>query len=205
MTSIVLLSGGIDSTVALAHAQRAGEEVIALTVNYGQRAFKQELHYAAVQTDRRAIRHHIIDARFYPLMGNSALTNPRADLPATPADRPDATFVPMRNTILTSIAAALAFTVGANRIVLAATADDQAGYPDCRPEWVQAMSRVLDLGSAGPAPILLTPLRYMTKRDVVKLGQNLGVDLSATWSCYDGGSAPCGRCGACAARAAAFG
>jgi len=201
MTAIVLLSGGADSAVALYEAIADHTTVVALTVNYGQRSRTQEIKCAGAQCLTTNVPHYVFSVD--GVANNCALARDGAPLPTTPATSPDDTFVPMRNTLLVSSAAALAESLGGGDVILGATADDNAGYPDCRPEWVRAMNRVLMLGTKLANVQLVTPFADMTKAQVVDRGRLLGVDFTQTWSCYAGTPTPCGECGACINRAAA--
>jgi 7-cyano-7-deazaguanine synthase len=211
--AVVLLSGGMDSTTVAAIAQREGFEVHALSVRYGQR-HAVELDAASRVAERLGIRDHVvIDLDLRPF-GGSALT---ADQPV-PKDTPveeigtgiPATYVPARNTIFLSLALAWAETLGARDIYLGANALDYGGYPDCRPEYLEAFGRMADLatraGVEGARLTIHTPLLRLTKAQIVALGTELGLDYSITSTCYDPGpdGAACGRCEACLLRLKGF-
>ena len=209
----MLLSGGVDSTTALALARAGGFEVHALSFHYGQR------HDAELEAARRVAaalgvaRHEIVafDLRRF---GGSALT---ADIPV-PRDRaPEAmaadipvTYVPARNTIFLSFALGWAETLGSSDIFLGVTAVDYSGYPDCRPEYIEAYRRMADLatraGVEGRQRLAIhTPLIRMTKAEIIRTGLALGVDYGLTVSCYDPAPAgACGRCDACVLRLRGF-
>jgi 7-cyano-7-deazaguanine synthase len=212
--AVVLLSGGVDSTTALAVARARGFETNALTFHYGQR------HVAEVEAARRvaralgAARHEIvaIDLRAF---GGSALTD---DI-AVPKDRTEAeigkgipvTYVPARNTIFLSFALAWAEVLGAQDIFIGVNVLDSSGYPDCRPEYIGAYERMANLatkaGVEGHATLTIhTPLIHLTKAEIVAEGAALGVDFGLTLSCYDPApdGAACGRCDACALRRKGF-
>ena len=215
--AVVLLSGGLDSTTVLAIARSEGFSVHALTFRYGQR-HGAEVEAAKAITRRSAVaRHHIVDIDLTPF-GGSALT---ADIPV-PKDRDltpssataneiPVTYVPARNTIFLSYALALAEVVGASNIFIGVNALDYSGYPDCRPEYIEAFEKMANLatraGVEGRARLTIrTPLISLTKAAIIKLGASLGVDYAATTSCYDpgpGGEA-CGRCDACQLRLKGF-
>ena len=211
--AVVLLSGGLDSTTTLAIARR-DHVVHAMSFRYGQR------HAAEIEAARKAAarfgvaRHVIVDIDLRAF-GGSALT---ADI-EVPKDR-DATemttgipvtYVPARNTIFLSYALALAEVVSARDIFIGVNAVDYSGYPDCRPEYIEAFERVANLGTRGGVegtnPIAIrTPLMHMTKAEIVTRGAALGVDYAETISCYeptDDGRA-CGRCDACQLRRKGF-
>jgi 7-cyano-7-deazaguanine synthase len=215
--AVVLLSGGLDSTTVLAIARSEGFSVHALTFRYGQR-HSVEIE-AAKAIARRAVvaRHHVIDIDL-TVFGGSALT---AAIPV-PKDRDLApgststneipvTYVPARNTIFLSYALALAEVVEASNIFIGVNALDYSGYPDCRPEYIEAFERMANLatraGVEGRTRLTIrTPLISLTKAAIIKLGTSLGVDYGATTSCYDPGSdgEACGRCDACQLRLKGF-
>jgi 7-cyano-7-deazaguanine synthase len=211
--AVVLLSGGLDSTTTLAMA-RVDHSVHAISFRYGQR------HSAEIEAARKAaarfgvVKHVIVDIDLRTF-GASALT---ADL-EVPKDRPlDAmldeipiTYVPARNTIFLSYALALAEVGSARDIFIGVNAIDYSGYPDCRPEYIDAFEKVANLGTKGGVtganPIRVrAPLIHMTKADIITTGLRLGVDYAETVSCYD--PAPdgcaCSRCDACALRRKGF-
>jgi 7-cyano-7-deazaguanine synthase len=208
-----LLSGGLDSTTMLAQAVRDGYGVTALTFRYGQR-HGGEVAAASRIAAHYGVAHHVIDIDLRT-PGGSALT---ADI-AVPKDRrADAlaqgippTYVPARNTIFLSLGLAWAEVVGARDIFIGVNALDYSGYPDCRPEFIAAFELVANLGTRagldGDPPVRIrAPLIHMTKREIVLLGQQLGVDHAMTTSCYDPSpsGAACGRCDACLLRLRGF-
>jgi 7-cyano-7-deazaguanine synthase len=190
MKSVVLLSGGIDSTVALAHTKAE----LALFVDYGQTHCK-ELRAAAAIAKHYGIEHYkldIADALYLP----SALTG-HGTIPDSHAEEPDATFVPGRNLLLIALATAWANAWGYGAVVIGANADDNAGYPDCRPNFIESLSEATQ---AGYGVSVWAPLVRMTKRQVIAYGRQLGIPFDLTWSCYRGGDEPCNQCGACESR-----
>lgn len=194
MKTVVLLSGGLDSAVAL--AMQTGE-IHTLTVDYGQR-HRREIRAAADISAYYYARHTV--ACVDPvLFGGSALTDTAIQLPTEPATQPDATYVPARNTVLLALAAAHAESIAARQIVIGCNADDAGGYPDCRRGYIEAFRDVLQQGTLTHAWVN-APLIGMTKADVITTAKRLGVPTELTWSCYAGGEQPCGRCGACQLR-----
>jgi 7-cyano-7-deazaguanine synthase len=203
----------MDSATAAAVALSEGFELYALSFRYGQR-HAAELDAAGRVADRLGVRRHVvldIDLRAF---GGSALTSDIEVPKDTPLDRIGAgipaTYVPARNTIFLSFALGWAETLGASDIFIGANALDYSGYPDCRPEYIEAFERMANLatraGVEGHRLRIHTPLLSLSKADIVRLGQRLGVDFSLTWSCYDPtpeGSA-CGRCDACTLRLKGF-
>lgn len=215
--AVVLLSGGLDSTTVLAIAKSEGFNVHALSFSYGQR------HSVEIEAARRIAEradvaaHHIVDVDLRAF-GGSALTD---DIPV-PKDRdlspagPHAkeipiTYVPARNTIFLSYAVGLAEVIGASNVFIGVNALDYSGYPDCRPEYIQAFEKMANLatraGVKGKTMLLIrAPLISLSKAAIITLGTSLGVDYSDTTSCYDpapGGEA-CGRCDACQLRLKGF-
>jgi 7-cyano-7-deazaguanine synthase len=170
-----------------------------LTIDYGQRHLR-EVDAATDIAHHYGVPHLVVtvDPR---LFAGSALTDPTTALPDTPATDVDATYVPARNTVFLALAAARAETIGANRIILGANKDDAAGYPDCRTQYIHAFRDVLTEGTIGHVWID-TPLITYTKAEIIALAHQLDVPIQLTWSCYTGGSEPCGRCGACQLREA---
>lgn len=213
LEAVVLLSGGLDSATVLAHARDQGFAVNALTIQYGQRhAIEVE---AALQIAQRcgALRHVVLplDLRQF---GGSALT---ADVPV-PKDRsPDAmshgipvTYVPARNTIFLALALGWAEALGVMDVFIGVNVLDYSGYPDCRPEFLEAFERLAGLatraGAEGRRFHIHAPLLYLSKAKIVRRGQELGVDFSLTTSCYDPAAdgAACGHCDACLLRLQGF-
>ena len=215
--AVVLLSGGLDSTTVLAIAKSEGFQVDALSFRYGQR-HASEIEVARRIASNAGVRqHHIVDIDL-TLFGGSALT---ADM-LVPKDRDLApssdgakeipvTYVPARNTIFLSYALALAEVVGAADVFIGVNALDYSGYPDCRPEYIRAFEKMANLatraGVEGSTRLAIrAPLISLTKAAIIKLGASLGVDYSATTSCYDPGAngEACGRCDACQLRLKGF-
>jgi 7-cyano-7-deazaguanine synthase len=215
--AVVLLSGGLDSTTVLAIAKSEGFGVHALTFRYGQRHSLEVEAAKAIARQAGIVRHHVVDIDL-TLFGGSALT---ADIPV-PKDRDLAssaagaegipvTYVPARNTIFLSYALALAEVVEASTIFIGVNALDYSGYPDCRPDYIQAFERMANLatraGVEGRTRLTIrTPLISLSKAAIIKLGTSLGVDYAATTSCYDPGSGgeACGHCDACQLRLKGF-
>jgi 7-cyano-7-deazaguanine synthase len=207
-TAVVLLSGGLDSMVCAALAREAGFSVIALTIDYGQR-HRVELESARRIAADLADRHIVLplDLRAF---GGSALTSDIAVPKDGVAEGIPVTYVPARNTIFLSLALGLAEASGASDIFIGVNALDYSGYPDCRPEFVEHFQKLADLatkaGVEGDGFTIHTPLLGMTKADIAREAQRLGIDAAMSHSCYD--PAPdgraCGRCDACRLRAKGF-
>ena len=211
---VLLLSGGLDSTTLLALARRDGYAVHAMSFRYGQRHARELEAAQRVAGAYGAAAHVVVDIDLR-VFGGSALT---ADI-AVPKDRGAAemaegipvTYVPARNTIFLSYALAWAEVLGARDVFIGVNALDYSGYPDCRPEYIDAYERMANLatraGVDGGAPLRVhAPLLLLTKREIVQLGVSLGVDYALTTSCYDPApdGAACGRCDACQLRLRGF-
>lgn len=206
--AVVLLSGGLDSMVTAAIARERGYSVLALTVDYGQR-HKVELQAAARIAAELADDHAVLKmdlTRF----GGSALTDDIAvPKSGVGADIP-VTYVPARNTVLLSLALAWAEAAGARDLFIGVNALDYSGYPDCRPEFIEAFERLANLatkaGVEGQGFKLHAPLQHMTKADIAREAARLGLDAGMSHSCYDPAAdgRACGLCDACRLRAKGF-
>ncbi|MBF6567594.1 MAG: 7-cyano-7-deazaguanine synthase QueC [Candidatus Binataceae bacterium] len=211
--AVVLLSGGLDSTTTLAIALRDGYEVSAITFRYGQR-HEIEVNAARQIAQRMGVTHHVIAEIDLRVFGGSALTSAIA----VPKDRPaqglaqdiPITYVPARNTIFLSFALAQAEVSGSNDIFIGVNALDYSGYPDCRPDYIEAYQRMANLatkaGVEGHRLTIHTPLIDLTKAETIQLGLALGVDYALTISCYDPSPAgeACGHCDSCILRLKGF-
>ncbi|WP_254510731.1 7-cyano-7-deazaguanine synthase QueC [Anatilimnocola floriformis] len=205
MRSIAIFSGGLDSTVMLEHLLRAGDEVFALSIDYGQR-HRRELEYARATAERLQIEWRLADLRaITPLLAGSSLTSSDVAVPHGhyAEESMKATVVPNRNMIMLAIAAGWALSRKCDRVAYGAHAGDHAIYPDCRPAFVEAMRHALGLADWDTLE-LYTPFLTLSKADIVREGARLGVDFASTWSCYEGGEVHCGRCGTCVERREAF-
>jgi 7-cyano-7-deazaguanine synthase len=207
--AVVLLSGGLDSAVALAIARAEGFACHCLSVDYGQR-HRAELD-AAVRVARRlgAVAHQVLHVDLAAI-GGSALTDADIAVPERPSDGIPVTYVPARNTILLSLGLGWAEVLGAADLFIGANSVDYSGYPDCRPEYLHAYEEMANLATRaaveGRAFTLHRPLIYLTKAEIVRRGTDLGVDFGATVSCYQATAdgLACGRCDACRLRRAGF-
>lgn len=216
--AIVLLSGGVDSTTAMAIAKAKGFELYALSFDYGQR-HGVELESARRNAKKYDVKKHLVINFDMREIGGSALTsdmevpkerlNKDAEINVIPV-----TYVPARNTIFLSFALAWAETINSEDIFIGVNAVDYSGYPDCRPEYIKAYEDMANLATKasveGKARFKIrTPLINLTKSEIIKKGTGLGVDYSLTWSCYDpvpkhGQYVPCLRCDSCLLRARGF-
>lgn len=202
--ALIIYSGGLDSTVLLYKLASEGRAAGALSINYGQKHVK-ELEFARFNAERLGVPFQTLDLGcLAPLLGDNSLTSSTA-VPDGDYDDENmkSTVVPNRNMIMLSIAAARAIAIGADSVAYAAHGGDHAIYPDCRNEFADALAATLALCHYEPIK-LERPFVNFTKADIVKLGAELGVDFSKTWSCYKGGEAHCGTCGTCTERKMAF-
>ncbi len=202
----------MDSSTALASAKAEGFEIIALTVDYGQR-HRKEIEAAKRVAAHFGVKDHRIVRLDLTAIGGSALTDPRIPVPEQRrleeiGQGIPATYVPARNTILLSYALGLAEATGAKAIYIAANALDYSGYADCRPEFYRAFQEVARLGTKrgveGDVIEIRTPLIAMSKADIVRKGEELKVPWRLTWSCYKGEDRACGVCDACQLRLKGF-
>ncbi|WP_320825668.1 7-cyano-7-deazaguanine synthase QueC [Reinekea sp.] len=207
--AVVLLSGGLDSTTVLAHAQADGYQVYALSFDYGQR-HDSELDAAKKIAERAGVSEHKVIPMSLRGIGGSALTDLDVAVPEEASEGIPVTYVPARNTVFLSIALGWAEVLDADAIFIGVSALDYSGYPDCRPEYIAAFEAMANLatkrGVEGRSVRILTPLIDLTKADTVRLGLSLGVDYSATVSCYQANSQgeACGVCDSCRLRIRGF-
>ena len=207
-TAVVLLSGGLDSMVCAALAREAGFAVTALTVDYGQR-HRVELESAAAIAGQLAERHLVLPLGL-TAFGGSALTGDLAVPKDGAADGIPVTYVPARNTIFLSLALGLAEASGARDIFIGVNALDYSGYPDCRPEFVEGFEALANIatkaGVEGHGFTIHAPLLRLTKADIAREAQRLGLDAALSHSCYDPlpDGRHCGQCDACRLRAKGF-
>ncbi|MCC5882848.1 MAG: 7-cyano-7-deazaguanine synthase QueC [Halomonas sp.] len=204
-TAVVIYSGGMDSYTVLHRALQQGRDVHALSFDYGQR-HARELQVAASVCAKLGVPHQLIDIRaIHGLIDNSALTDAGRDMPEGDygEDNLTATVVPNRNMILLSLAIAKAVNIGAGRVDYGAHGGDHVLYPDCRPEFVEAMGAVAAIANFAPVEIHAPYLRS-SKAEILADGLAMGLDYADTWTCYRGEALACGRCGSCRERLAAF-
>ena len=211
--AVILLSGGMDSATVLAYAQQQGYDCYALSFSYGQR-HSSELVAAAAIAKQAQVRHEVIDLEL-SRFGGSALTDTKINVPDYKDNKEQTdipvTYVPARNTVFLSVALAWAETLNAHAIFIGVNAVDYSGYPDCRSEFISAFEAMANLatkeGIEGDAPLkIITPLIELTKGEIIKLGDSLGVDYSQTITCYsaDEQGRACGQCDACILRIKGF-
>ncbi len=206
--AVVLLSGGLDSATTLAIAKDSGYECYCLSFNYGQR-HDIELDKAKQIASAMGAASHKVVTLDIGQFGGSALTDDNIEVPKdVDTEEIPVTYVPARNTILLSIALGYAETIDAKAIFIGANAVDYSGYPDCRPEFIQAFAEVARLGTKegveGRPITIEAPLIDLTKAEIIKKGTALGVPYELTWSCYSGGEKACGHCDSCRLRLKGF-
>ena len=207
--AVVLVSGGLDSATVLAIAAAGGWRCHALSIDYGQR-HRSELDAARRVARALGAHEHRIAAIDLRLFGGSALTDSAIEVPTEPSQGIPVTYVPARNTIFLALAMAYAEVVGADAIFTGANAIDYSGYPDCRPEYLQAFERMANLATKRAAEghrlAIEAPLVRMTKAQIIREGAERGVDFSLTVSCYnaDAEGRACGRCDSCRLRRDGF-
>lgn len=200
---VVLLSGGMDSTTLAYYMKNLGREVYPITFFYGQK-HQKELEMAYKTCEKLGLTYKLKDIDIDEL-APSALTRKDIEVPEGhyEAESMKLTVVPNRNMVFLSLATAYAIGIGATEVAYAAHSGDHAIYADCRPVFVEAMREAIllcdDVGI-----YFRTPFIYLDKKDILEIGQTLGVDYSLTWSCYRGGELACGLCGTCVERLEAF-
>lgn len=203
--TVLIYSGGLDSTVLLHRLLAAGDHVAAMSVDYGQRHAK-EIRAARATCARLGVEHEVADlSGLRRLLPGGSQTDDAVPVPLGhyAAETMKATVVPNRNMVMLSVAAAWAIARKADRVAYAAHGGDHAIYPDCRPEFAAAIDMVLSLAD-WHSVTLHAPYLGMTKADIVVEGARLGVPFAETWSCYEGAAIHCGACGTCVERREAF-
>ncbi|MFB2938007.1 7-cyano-7-deazaguanine synthase QueC [Aerosakkonemataceae cyanobacterium BLCC-F154] len=212
MKAVVLLSGGLDSSTVLYQALVDRFDCYALSFDYQQR-HRRELVAARDIACSAGVKEHQVVSFDLRLWGGSALTDDRIDLPddrslSEMGGSIPITYVPARNTIFLSFALGYAEAIDASKVYIGVNALDYSGYPDCRPDYIQAMQEVFRLGTKqgleGEPIQIVAPLINLKKTEIIQLGNSLGVPWSKTWSCYAGGEKACGVCDSCRLRLAAF-
>jgi 7-cyano-7-deazaguanine synthase len=212
LKAVILLSGGLDSSTALYQAKADGYECYAISFDYQQR-HRRELEYAKVIARCAGVKEHQVVSFDLRQWGGSALTDNGIDLPEERtmdemSQNIPITYVPARNTIFLSFGLSYAEAIDAQRVYVGVNALDYSGYPDCRPDYIQAMQKVFDLGTKqgreGTAIQIATPLIDLKKNEIIQLGNQLSVPWEQTWSCYAGEALACGVCDSCRLRLAAF-
>jgi 7-cyano-7-deazaguanine synthase len=205
--AVVILSGGMDSTTAAYIAKREGYGIVAVHFDYRQRTESRERKAFEAVCDALGVsERYVIDLPFFAQIGASALTDASIEVPTGGIEEGvPVTYVPFRNGIFLSIAAAVAEKEGAKAIFIGVVEEDSSGYPDCREDFIAAMERAIDLGTKEETKIAIeTPLVHLKKEDIVKKAVEVGVPLELTWSCYQSEEEACGVCDSCRLRLKGF-
>jgi 7-cyano-7-deazaguanine synthase len=205
--AVVILSGGMDSTLCSYIAKSKGYEIITVHFNYGQRTMEKELEsFRKISKELNVLETYEIDLDFFKQIGASALTDTSIDVPTSGIeDGVPITYVPFRNGIFLSIATAIAEKENANAIFIGVVQEDSSGYPDCRDEFIDKMSNAMNSGTKESTNIeIITPLVHLTKEQIVKESIRLNVPLQFTWSCYKNEDRACGVCDSCRLRLKGF-
>ena len=204
---VCIISGGMDSALSAKMAQLDGYEIIAVHFNYGQRTEIKELEsFRYVSTSVNAVKNYEIDLPFFEQIGASALTDKSIDVPtAGIEDGVPITYVPFRNGIFLSIAAAIAEKHAAEALYIGVVEEDSSGYPDCRETYIKQMQKAINLGTKDETQLeIKMPLVSLRKSQIVQKSLELGVPLEYTWSCYKEEEKACGVCDSCRLRLKGF-
>lgn len=207
--AVILLSGGLDSATVVAMAREQGYSCYSMSFDYGQR-HRSELQAAERVARQLGVVEHKVIGMNLGGIGGSALTDSSIDVPQSPTTGIPVTYVPARNTVFLALALGWAEVLEAQDIFIGVNAVDYSGYPDCRPEFVEAFERVANLatkmGVEGQSIRIQAPLQMMSKAEIVQAGSRLGVDYGLTVSCYlaDDDGRACGKCDSCRLRSAGF-
>lgn len=201
--SIIIVSGGLDSITLL--YDKAETIALAVSFDYGQNHASRELPFAALHCQRLGIRHIIIPLQFMQQYFKSSLLEGSGKIPEGHYEEENmkSTVVPFRNGIMLAIAAGIAESHNLNRIYIANHGGDHTIYPDCRPEFINAMTAATQAGTFNNT-LIEAAFTNITKADIVRIGTKLGINYAETWSCYKGGDCHCGKCGTCIERKEAF-
>ena len=205
--AVCIISGGMDSAVAATIAKNEGYEIIGVHFNYGQRTQEKELEcYQKIIKDLEVSKSHIIDLPFFEKIGSTALIGDAIDVPIG-GIKPGVpvTYVPYRNGIFLSIAAAVAQKYEAGALFIGVVEEDSSGYPDCRESFIHSIENSINLGLNDDINLTIkTPLIHLSKKEIVQKALNLGVKLEHTWSCYKNSKKACGVCDSCRLRLKGF-
>ncbi|MEA3456160.1 MAG: 7-cyano-7-deazaguanine synthase QueC, partial [Campylobacterota bacterium] len=205
--AICIISGGMDSALSAAIAKEAGYEIVGVHFNYGQRTQEKELScFRKLTEDIGTVKNYEIDLDFFAQIGASALTDKSISVPTGGVEEGvPITYVPFRNGIFLSIAAAIAEKHQADALYIGVVEEDSSGYPDCRESYIQAMGKAIDLGTRDETNLeIRMPLVALKKSQIVQKSLELSVPLEHTWSCYQSEDKACGVCDSCRLRLRGF-
>jgi len=205
--AVCIMSGGMDSTLAAYMMQKEGYEIIAVHFNYDQRTQTKELWcFKELLEKLKVKKHYILDLNFFKSLGASALTDKNIEVPTNGIEEGvPITYVPFRNGIFLSMAAAIAEKEGASVIAIGVVEEDSSGYPDCRENYIKAMQNAINLGTKDETDITIEmPLVHLKKSQIVTKALEYNVPLDLTWSCYKSEDKACGICDSCRLRLNGF-
>ena len=210
--AVCLMSGGLDSCIMAYIAKKEGYEIYALSFNYGQRHNKEIDCTKDIATSLKAKKHIVFDIDLEKFGGSSLVDKSlkiEQDHKLNEIGKTiPSTYIPARNTVFLSIGLAYAETINADAVFIGATATDYSGYPDCRPEYIEAFQKMADLATKksveGDTIKIVAPLLHLSKAEIIKKGLELDAPFKKTWSCYQGGKKACGRCDSCLLRLKGF-
>lgn len=207
--AVVILSGGLDSTTCMGIAKEKGYELYPLTFYYGQKHNREVEQAKKIAQFYQVKEHRIVNIDFLNQIGGSALTDEAITVPqGEQSEDIPVTYVPARNMIFLSLAAAYAEVIGASAIYIGVSSVDYSGYPDCRPEFIESMEKTINLatkqGVTGDWFSIETPLLHLTKKETIEIGMRLKVPYHLTTSCYNGEEKACGTCDSCMLRIKGF-
>lgn len=207
-TAVVMMSGGMDSSVCAAIAQQEGYRVAALHVNYGQRTQERELRSFNDVADYLGVTQRmVVDIGYLAKIGGSSLTDTSIPVSAANLESKEipTSYVPFRNANILAIATSWAEVLGASALFIGAVEEDGSGYPDCRTEFFEAFEKMIAVGTKPETSIkIFTPLIHLSKKEIVLRGTELDAPLHLTWSCYSSDEEACGVCDSCALRLKGF-
>lgn len=205
--ALCVMSGGMDSTLSAYIMKKTGYEIVAVHFNYEQRTEAKELTcFHTICDELKVISRYVLDLNFFAQIGASALTDKNIEVPTGGIQEGvPVTYVPFRNGIFLSMAAAIAEKEGAEVIAIGVVEEDSSGYPDCRESFIQSMQRTINLGTKDDTNIVIEmPLVHLKKSQIVKYALELNVPLNLTWSCYKSEDKACGVCDSCRLRLRGF-